>query len=91
MKKAVALRPSSPSPWREADVAALQALYRGDATPFQQKHALEYIINTVAATYDLSYRADSPRDTDFAEGKRFVGLQIVKLLKLNLLALKETP
>jgi hypothetical protein len=31
----------------------------------------------------LSYRPQSERDTSFAEGKRFVGMQIVKQLKLT--------
>ena len=85
MKK---FHPYIPSPWETPDVAAIQALHRGDATADQQKRALDYII-TMAGTYDLSYRPESDRDTAFAEGKRFVGLQIVKAINLNLAALKQ--
>jgi hypothetical protein len=81
--------PWKPAEWEPADVSALQALHRGNATPDQQKRALDYIINTVAGTYDLSYRPKSDRDTTFAEGKRHVGLQIVTKLKINLAAIKE--
>lgn len=84
--------PWKPIPWEPADVAAIQALARGDASADQQKRALDYIIHGLAATYDLSYRPggeDGRRDTDFAEGKRFVGTQIVKALKLNLAAIRQ--
>jgi hypothetical protein len=84
-----ASRPWMPPLWELADARALQDLARGEAAPHQQQRALEYIVNTLAATYDLSYRPDSDRDTTFAEGRRFVGLQIVKLLKLNLENLKH--
>lgn len=81
--------PWKPAPWEPADVSALQALHRGDATADQQKHALDYIIHTVAGTYEPSYRTKSDRDTAFAEGKRHVGLQIVTKLKLNLAAIRQ--
>lgn len=87
-------KPRAHDPWMPpeyhlADVSALQALQRGEADPDQQKRALKYLIEAVCATYDLSYRPSSTRDTDFAEGRRFVGLQIVKLLKINISRLKE--
>lgn len=64
-------------------MAAFQALVRGEANEGQQKQVVNYVINDLCATYDLSYRPDNDRDTTFAEGKRFVGLQIVKLTKLS--------
>lgn len=68
----------------------MQALMRGDATKDQQQRALKWIIEQGAGTYDMSYRpGDSSRDTDFAEGRRSVGLQIVKLLKMNLNELRR--
>ena len=74
--------PHVPADWANADVGALQALQRGDATKGQQQRALKFIVEQLACTYDLSYRPNG--GTEFAEGKRFVGLQIVKLLNLNL-------
>ncbi|TXJ25387.1 MAG: hypothetical protein E6Q24_14745 [Chitinophagaceae bacterium] len=73
----------------KADVAALKALEFGEASPEQQKRALAWIINNASATYEMSYRPTSDRDTSFAEGRRFVGLQIVKMLKLNLSTMFE--
>lgn len=87
MKKPKAA-PYIPIDWEPADIAAIQALQRGDASPDQQRRALDYII-TLAGTYDLSYRPDSVQDTAFAEGKRFVGLQVIKALKINLAAIRQ--
>jgi hypothetical protein len=87
--KKPASQPYIPPAWEPADVSAIQALQRGNATPDQQRRALDYLINTMCATYDLSYRPESDRDTAFAEGRRFVGLQLVKMTKLNLAAIRQ--
>jgi hypothetical protein len=81
--------PWIPPEYETADAAAIRSLRDGTATPEQQKRALAYIVNTLAATYDLSYRPTSDRDTAFAEGRRFVGLQCVKLMNLNLALIKQ--
>lgn len=78
-----------PEPWKPvdydiADVAAVQALAHGRATEEQQRCALAFIVRTICAKDDLSYRSDNPHDTSFAEGRRFVGLQISKFVNLNL-------
>lgn len=77
-----------PAKWELADASALQALVRGDANEHQQQRALNWIIYNAAGTYDLEYRTES-RDHAFSSGRRFVGLQIVKMLKLNTAAFKE--
>jgi hypothetical protein len=84
------------APWQPVqptvhDCAALQALQMGKATPDQQKAALDWFINTASRYYDLSYRPgghEGDRDTAFAEGRRFPGQQTVKMLKINVNALK---
>ncbi len=73
----------TPPYYTNADIAAIQALHRGEADAYQQRRALNWIINTACATYDLSYWPDSARDTDFALGRQFVGQQLVKLTLLN--------
>ena len=75
--------------WDIPVVAAVQALSRGEATPEQQRQALNFIINQAAATYGQSYQETGDRDTTFAEGRRFVGLQLVKLLHLSTNALRK--
>lgn len=79
-----------PPDYLPADATAIKALAAGTADPDQQKRALRWIIESAAGTYDLSYRPggeDGRRDSDFAEGRRFVGSQIVKMLKINVAAL----
>ena len=85
-------RPAGHDPWLPAaydkyDVAALQALATGTANEHQQQRALKWIVETACGTYDLPWQPGGPdgaRATDFANGKRFVGLQVVKLTRLIL-------
>jgi hypothetical protein len=79
--------------WEKPDAAALQALARGDADSGQQLRALKFIVETIAGTYDDSFRpgVDGARLSDYAMGKRYVGLQIVKLIKTNLGAFSDAP
>jgi hypothetical protein len=78
-----------PAGYTLADIAAMQALEKGEASPDQQKRALAWIINNVCLTYDLEYRTED-RDHAFASGRRFAGLQVVKALKLNTTLLAKT-
>ena len=82
-KPAQAPAPWLPAQYDVADAGAIQALARGEATPEQQQRALNWIINEACDTYGLEYRQDA-RDHAFASGKRAVGLNLVKMLKLNL-------
>jgi hypothetical protein len=82
-------QPWMPAEWEPADVSAVQALNRGDASPDAQRRALKWIIERAAMTYDQSFVPGQPDVTQFIEGKRSVGNQIVKLLKLDLAAIKK--
>lgn len=76
-----------PSLLNRADAAAIKAVAAGDATPEQQRRAIEAIIGRVACADELSFRADDhggTRETDFSEGKRYVGLQLRKLISTSL-------
>ncbi len=89
------MRPS-PRPFTQPDLtdgrgyahpalAAIKAMARGEARPEQQKAALDFIIERLAATYDLSFRPDEfggDRDTCFAEGRRFVGMTMQRIITL---------
>ena len=91
--------PKASAPWmpvdyKKADVAALQAMRRGEATPDQQVRAMEFILESVCDRNGMSFRPGGPegaRETDFAEGRRFVGNQIVKLTNLPLSEIKDEP
>lgn len=82
-------KPWKPAGYSVADVSAIQALRRGDASKDQQVRAFSWIIETLCETYGTSYWPDSDRDTAFAEGKRFVGNQIIKMTKIDLLSLHK--
>ena len=79
--------PKASAPWMpvsvvKADAAALQAMRRGEATADQQVRAMEVIIGKISDRNGMSFRPgglEGARESDFAEGKRFVGNQIVKL------------
>lgn len=74
--------PWEPPPIDEHEARALKSLQTGTANEGQQKLALKVIVEKLCRTYDLSFRPgeDGARATDFAEGKRFVGLRIVAVL-----------
>jgi hypothetical protein len=70
-----------------ADVASIKMVAAGEATPDQQRRAIEAIIGRIACADEQSWRADDhggARETDFSEGKRFVGLQLRKLIATSL-------
>lgn len=66
----------------EFEYAALRALQAGNATAEQQRVALKCIVEKMSGAYDVSFRhgEGGDRDTAFAEGRRFVGLQIIRHL-----------
>lgn len=77
--------PVSAPVWHEniEEVEAIQALASGTANEGQQVMALRFIVECLAATYDMPYRPESPRNTDFASGKMWVGQQIVAATKMK--------
>lgn len=80
-------RPWYPKPYGLADAAAVKGVATGTASAEQQRRCIQWIINTLCGTYDMSYRPggdDGRRDSDFAEGARSVGNQLVKLVNIDL-------
>lgn len=76
--------PYEPYPWADnlAFVYAIKAAQKGEATAAQQQLIIKSIVE-MSGYHDLSYRPSGDRDTCFAEGKRFVGGQIIKLVNLS--------
>ena len=86
MKKPADPVPWTPVPYEDADAAAIQALIRGNAEEHQQQRALKWIIEVACGTYNQTFYPggeEGRRNTDFAEGRRFVGSQIVKMTRIN--------
>lgn len=94
MAKRIPIPPSVflPADFTPADIRAIRAVAAGTATPEQQQRAFNWILYNAADTYGLEYRTDQ-RDHAFASGRRWVGLQLVKMLKVPLSAVEgvDTP
>ena len=75
----------------EAD--AIKALGEGAADEYQQKIALNYIVNKLCRSNDVLYvHGNNSLDTAFLNGRAFPGQKILKILKVPIgrLKLKET-
>jgi hypothetical protein len=75
--------------YEKADAYALQAMWDGRATPDQQMRGMKWIIEKACQTYDMCDKPDKERLAAIFEGRRFAGLQIVKLVKINATLLPE--
>jgi hypothetical protein len=75
--------------WNKQTVIAFQALQAGVANDGQQKSCLDWILYEAARIRDMTFDPNSTRLSDFAEGRRFVGLQLGKLLALKVGMLKD--
>lgn len=77
-------RPWLPTEYSDEDVGALKALARGDCPEHQQRRAMKFIVEQLCGVYDLEFRPgpEGDRESAFAGGKRWVGLQIVKMVNL---------
>lgn len=87
-------------PWGSQDaeiVLAVRAIASGNANSYQQQLAWKYLMYVSGASEDfadLSYRPEDKggrRATDFAEGKRFVGLMFRKLLRTEFTPKSQLP
>ena len=91
MKAPTKREPWHPAEWDTPEALAIKSLATGTANDIQQKLALRWIIEKVAMTYDQSFVPDDPngRVAAFIEGRRSVGNQIVKLMRVDLNALEK--
>lgn len=78
-----------PAKYDNKHLYAIRAVATGKASEHQQIIAMQWIIEQVAGTYQTSFSPDNHSLTDFAEGRRFVGTQIVKLINLDPEKLKK--
>ena len=72
-----------------AQVAAIQALSKGIATPDQQTAALHFILVGVCKVDDEPYYPNSDRDTAYACGKRRVGTFVRSLIHADIKKFKN--
>ena len=84
MKWTPKAHPYEPATWDDDIVFAFRSFVAGKANEGQQALVWKYIqyVCGVGEYTDLSWRPgglEGDRETSFAEGKRFVGLQLMKL------------
>lgn len=80
------------APFTLADAKSLQALAQGIADEDQQKRALRWVVNNAGIINRSTYQPgglDGERDSIFAQGRRFVGIQVMRLITTNLEELKK--
>lgn len=71
------------------DAVAVKALAEGKADEWQQKRALHWIM-TVAAMQNMNaFFPESPMETAYAMGRKYVAEQIVGLINDDLTKLRE--
>lgn len=75
--------PYLPVPYELADAYAIRAVAGGTADADQQRRAIRWLVDRAAGTYELEFRPEGERESIFASGRRFVGLQLVKLINLD--------
>jgi len=71
----------APAPYDKDILIAIRACIAGKASEGQQQTAMDWIITKASNLYDVSYRKQDTHATAFAEGRRFVGNQIVKMTR----------
>lgn len=76
--------------WEMADASAIKALHDGTADAQQQKRALDWILKKACGLPEWAYQpGPDDRDTNVALGRQFVGHLIMKLVRVNLAAVKR--
>lgn len=77
--------PYNPPKLSSEIVYAVKALFAGKADAHQQGLFAQWLIAEVCRKDDMSFRPgglEGSRETDFAEGKRFVAISILKPLNM---------
>ena len=64
------------------EIVALQDLFEGKASEYQQRLAMSVIINKFSRAQDLLYIPDSFDQTALLNGRAFVGQQILKYINI---------
>lgn len=84
--------PYTSPPYTLADARAIQCVFEGTANDEQQKRAMRFIITEFCGSNKMEFYSggeEGRRDSDFAGGKRWVGLQLAALAMEPVDQLKE--
>src|SRR6185437_7853967 len=69
-----------PSETTLADLSAIKALTRGDATSDQQKRALDWIVRRLARIGEPSFHPGDSHAMAFKDGRKFVGQVLANIM-----------
>lgn len=64
----------------EDEQRSIKAVWRGDATEYQQKITIKVIVNKLCRADDLLYIPGSFDETAFLQGRSFVAKRILKVI-----------
>lgn len=70
--------------YQEIDSHAIKACLAGDATPDQQKRAMQWIVTNAGLYDEVNWEPENERASSFEAGRRYVAIQIIKLAKLTI-------
>ena len=87
--KALHHDPCLPASITDIQIMAVLAMGSRTATPEQQNVFVRWLIDDVCRFNDRSFQPDSPMQTAFAEGKRFVAGQVIAALNRNPVLYKD--
>ena len=76
-------------PEDDLDTYAIQALFKGEASPEQQVRAMKCVIHEICGAYNMTFDPESQRWSDFNEGKRHVGRTLVNISTINVGVIKQ--
>jgi len=76
-------------PVDDVDSYAIQALFRGEASPEQQVRAMKCLIHELCGTYNMTFDPDNGKWQDFNEGKRHIGRTLVNISTINVGIIKQ--
>jgi hypothetical protein len=83
--RAPSIAPYLPPKVSKAVAYATKAVAGGTADANQQQLFMTWLIEEASRAHDMSYRPahlGGQSDTDFAEGKRYVGLSVIRLVRM---------
>ncbi len=63
-------------------VAAAKALMKGAARADQQIEFMKWLVNNACQYNEVAWEAESDRTSSFEAGRRYVGVQVVKLTQI---------
>ncbi len=78
-------------PITEHDINAIKELAKGKASEHQQVLALRCIMNTISGAYDVPFVPGHTDQTNFREGRAFVGNRIDRIIRTDITTLLGAP